>query len=202
MDEDTETVELAEFERLLSDSMRATQPSSGARRGGRAPEQQRRRDSGYRKPPKPGGCAAGADPSEEGASAADDAGYGGSEDVDGSEGAAQTVAAARSAYATPRLHRAERIWPRHAEHPDALRAVRDDFLQVRLHGYEPGSPRYLRCGGRLSLHVELAALSAHVLPQTLSPILGYAERAWAGFLQMGRTFMSEVNPTHLERQPP
>ena len=95
----------------------------------------------------------------------------------------------------PRLHKAERKWPRSAEHPDALKAVQEDFLQVRLCGFEQGSPRFPKCGGILSAHVELGELSLHLNPPTLVPLLGYGARLGGGFAQMGRQFLSEVNPT-------
>ena len=96
--------------------------------------------------------------------------------------------------AEPRLHMAERRWPRSSRDPSAKLASQEDFLQVRLSGFEPGSPRYERCGGLLALHVELATLSIHLTPKTLLPVGNYALSVAAGMGQMGRQFLSEVNP--------
>ena len=89
---------------------------------------------------------------------------------------------------------AERRWPRSSRDPSAKLASQEDFLQVRLSGFEPGSPRYERCGGLLALHVELATLSIHLTPKTLLPVGNYALSVAAGMGQMGRQFLSEVNP--------
>ena len=66
---------------------------------------------------------------------------------------------------------------------------------MRLCGFEQGSPRFPRCGGILAAHVELGELSLHLNPPTLVPLLGYGARLGGGFVQMGRQFLSEVNPT-------
>ena len=76
----------------------------------------------------------------------------------------------------------------------STKAVREDFMQIRLCGAEPGSKRYATMDGLMAAQVELGVLSAHLAPHTVIPLVSYFLTFTSAADTLSALWLSDVAP--------